>query len=442
MSCPTCQIITCTNPSDFQLYNLNDGTIFTNPRFSFVMDCPPGYSCHGPYPITITIPPGTIVLPVPPNPTVIRLQCCESEISRNVPPGATAAQIAAISAEVIAICAAQQAQCDVKTQPPGPGIPPPTKITPPGDPPATRTDIWNTSQTAQAYCGNGNDGIISKTIAAHMYGTTLFNATPQQIANSQNALNLIALQQVTMELIGAAPIITTAVCPTATPSTPYSFEIPVTGGTEPYTFGITSGSLPTGLSMDSDGLITGTATIEGTSTFTVAILDAIGNQCSRELSLQVAASTTWCDPSTTKRLRIQGYAPSMFTSCPVCFFDPSVTQMWDGTFPDQHLLGFECAYSHPAGFGASGGETQFGDNGMTGILQVVKTDIALPPFDVGFWYVYIVCYNAGSPDDNAKVLWLGSKPIVPGDEGPTGAYTYVSGCNSGISTVVIESYDP
>lgn len=53
----------------------------------------------------------------------------------------------------------------------------------------------------------------------------------------------------------------------------YSTNLTATGGWPAYTWTITSGSLPTGLSMSSAGAITGTPTATGTSNFTVQVSD-------------------------------------------------------------------------------------------------------------------------------------------------------------------------
>jgi len=55
---------------------------------------------------------------------------------------------------------------------------------------------------------------------------------------------------------------------------PYKELIVVTGGLQPYTYTITGGSLPPGLSMDSSGVISGTPTMMGTSSFIVRVTDS------------------------------------------------------------------------------------------------------------------------------------------------------------------------
>lgn len=61
--------------------------------------------------------------------------------------------------------------------------------------------------------------------------------------------------------------------PPATLNSAYSFQFTVSGGTPPYTFTL-EGALPAGLSMDANGLITGTPTTAQTTNFTITVSDA------------------------------------------------------------------------------------------------------------------------------------------------------------------------
>src|ERR1035438_3925808 len=70
-------------------------------------------------------------------------------------------------------------------------------------------------------------------------------------------------------------VITTTVLPQGTVSLPYSFTLMASGGNPPYMWTITSGSLPAGLSLDSSsGVISGTPTSAGTSSFMVQVKDS------------------------------------------------------------------------------------------------------------------------------------------------------------------------
>ena len=62
--------------------------------------------------------------------------------------------------------------------------------------------------------------------------------------------------------------------PDATTGTPYEEPLFVSGGIAPYLWTVSSGSLPAGLSLDSNGEVVGTAETAGTSTFTVTASDS------------------------------------------------------------------------------------------------------------------------------------------------------------------------
>ena len=88
-----------------------------------------------------------------------------------------------------------------------------------------------------------------------------------------------------------APSITTTTLPGGTENTAYSATLGATGGTTPYTWSVTSGSLPAGLSLAaSTGLISGTPTGTGTSSFTVQVTDANSQTATQALSLTVNPS--------------------------------------------------------------------------------------------------------------------------------------------------------
>jgi PKD repeat protein len=63
--------------------------------------------------------------------------------------------------------------------------------------------------------------------------------------------------------------------------------IVATGGTDPYTFAVTTGALPPGVTLSSAGVMTGAAGAAGSWTFTVTATDGQGCQGSRSYSLTV-----------------------------------------------------------------------------------------------------------------------------------------------------------
>lgn len=62
--------------------------------------------------------------------------------------------------------------------------------------------------------------------------------------------------------------------PAGTVNAPYSQQLSAAGGVSPYTFAVTVGSLPAGLTLTSGGLLSGTVTSVSTTTFTVTATDS------------------------------------------------------------------------------------------------------------------------------------------------------------------------
>jgi hypothetical protein len=62
-------------------------------------------------------------------------------------------------------------------------------------------------------------------------------------------------------------------------SVPYSVQVTTTGGQPPYTWSLGAGSqpLPPGLSLASDGTISGTPTTAGVYSFTLHLVDGAGH---------------------------------------------------------------------------------------------------------------------------------------------------------------------
>jgi len=89
-------------------------------------------------------------------------------------------------------------------------------------------------------------------------------------------------------------------CPsqTAEVGVAYSSALGASGGTAPYTFSIISGSLPSGLTLNtSTGAITGTPTTSGTFSFTAQVVDSQSSSATANCSITVAGTGT--DPTST-----------------------------------------------------------------------------------------------------------------------------------------------
>ena len=79
--------------------------------------------------------------------------------------------------------------------------------------------------------------------------------------------------------------------PNATLNVPYVFGLSVTGGTAPYTWSLSAGSLPGGFSIDSSsGVLSGTAATTGVYPFTVSVADAKFGVASQQYQLTVQSN--------------------------------------------------------------------------------------------------------------------------------------------------------
>ena len=95
----------------------------------------------------------------------------------------------------------------------------------------------------------------------------------------------------TMRIVGRLAI-TSSRLPRGRPEAPYRIQLGLFGGTAPYMWSITSGNLPSGLSLGtSTGQITGTPTTEGTFNFTVQVTDTGPpvQTVTKELNLTIAS---------------------------------------------------------------------------------------------------------------------------------------------------------
>src|SRR6202022_2269003 len=124
-------------------------------------------------------------------------------------------------------------------------------------------------------------GVISGTPT--VVGTSNFTVQVTD-ANSVTATRALSLT------VAGPPTVTTTALPGGTQNTAYTATLAATGGTAPYTWSITSGTLPTGLTLaSSTGVISGTPTVVITSNFTVQVTDASSLTGTTPLSLSVAA---------------------------------------------------------------------------------------------------------------------------------------------------------
>jgi hypothetical protein len=90
------------------------------------------------------------------------------------------------------------------------------------------------------------------------------SSNPQQTASGP--------QTITIHPAGALTL--TGTLPNATVGVAYSQALDASGGRTPYSFSVTSGALPAGLTLSASGIVSGTPAAPGASTFTVTVTDS------------------------------------------------------------------------------------------------------------------------------------------------------------------------
>ena len=90
-------------------------------------------------------------------------------------------------------------------------------------------------------------------------------------------------------VVHPTPALATTALPAAGAGTAYNFTLATSGGTAPFAFSVPPGNLPPGLSLSSDGVLSGTPTTSGNYTFTISAVDMAGAHASKAYTLTVNA---------------------------------------------------------------------------------------------------------------------------------------------------------
>ncbi len=125
--------------------------------------------------------------------------------------------------------------------------------------------------------GTGN-GSVSYLVAP--------NSGPARAATMTIAGQTYTVNQSGASTPGALTILTQTL-PAGTVNVSYSAALTASGGQSPYTWSITSGVLPTGLTLAASGAISGTPSAAGSAQFTATVRDSAGATQSQNLSISI-----------------------------------------------------------------------------------------------------------------------------------------------------------
>ncbi len=127
--------------------------------------------------------------------------------------------------------------------------------------------------------------LVSVTGSTNQIGSYTFTVQLQDSASPPQTVQ----GPLTLNIVPQPPLIKTTTLPSAVVNASYSTGLSAIQGTPPYNWTISSGSLPAGLLLDSIGVIHGTPTTAGTSSFTVLLTDSgtAAQTATANLSLKV-----------------------------------------------------------------------------------------------------------------------------------------------------------
>ena len=120
-------------------------------------------------------------------------------------------------------------------------------------------------------------GLTLNETTGSISGTPTANGTATFSIQVTDHVNATATQQFALT-IGPGLVITSgSTLPSGTLAKAYQpLTLAAVGGTQPYTWSLSSGSTPAGLSLSANGVLSGTPTVAGAFTFTVQVKDSVG----------------------------------------------------------------------------------------------------------------------------------------------------------------------
>ena len=156
---------------------------------------------------------------------------------------------------------------------------------------ATKVASWVTLSAAGGTLAAGANTTVTASInsganslAAGSYSDNItFTNTSNGTGNTTRPVSLTVNAT-------AAPTISTVSLPAGAVNTAYSQTLAATGGTTPYSWSVSAGTLPAGLSLSAAGVLDGTPTAEGTSSFTVRVAGANSASSTKDFSVTINAA--------------------------------------------------------------------------------------------------------------------------------------------------------
>ncbi|TXI03187.1 MAG: hemagglutinin [Rhizobium sp.] len=168
--------------------------------------------------------------------------------------------------------------------------------------PATATNVWMNASTTSSAATFFAGGAERSTGSSWQVNLVPGENTVQIVGRAEDRATT---KTYTVTITRQAPVLVLSPAAgglvTGTVGTAYSQIFSTSGGTAPYSYAVTAGTLPAGLTLSTSGLLSGTPTAGGNFNFTITATDSVTGggpfSSSQAYSLTVAAPTITLSPS-------------------------------------------------------------------------------------------------------------------------------------------------
>jgi Zn-dependent metalloprotease len=283
-----------------------------------------------------------------------------------------------------------------------------------------------TAYPANSIVASGGNPAYTYAVTAGTFPTGLTLNTNGTVTGTPTAAGTFTFTVTATDVYGCTGVNSTysveMVCPTitlddtlpdGTVGTAYpANSIIASGGNPAYTYAVTAGTFPTGLTLNTNGTVTGTPTAAGTFTFTVTATDVYG--CTGEnstYSVEMVCPTITLDDTLSDGVAGTAYpANSIIASGGTAAYTYAVT---DGTFPTGLTLNTDgTILGTPTAAGTFTFEVTATDaNGCEGVNSSYSVDITCPT----------ITLDDTLPDVTAGTNYAGNSIIASDGTAP---YTY------------------
>ena len=167
--------------------------------------------------------------------------------------------------------------------------------------PASATAVQNNSYSVQLSATGGTPPYVwslrsgSLPAGISLDPTCILSGTPTSLGTFgftiavSDAAGGSASKSFTLAVAASGLTITTPGMANAVQSSFYRAQLNASGGNPPYLWLVSSGSLPSGVTMDNTGLISGIPGTSGSATFAVTVSDASGGSASKSFNISILA---------------------------------------------------------------------------------------------------------------------------------------------------------